>query len=156
MLVEATIPVTRLVVVGAAALADDLVGLADWLGWSAVRHDDPDDARAELLSLGPRDAIVVLDHGLTATAPLLAEALAAPVGYVGALGSRRTQQRRADHLRAQGVGHDALDRLHGPTGLDLGPTTAREIALSILAEITAVRSGRGGRPLKEGSERIMR
>jgi xanthine dehydrogenase accessory factor len=64
--------------------------------------------------------------------------------------------RTEDHLRAQGVGDNALDRLHGPTGLDLGPTTAREIALAILAEITAVRGGRGGRPLKEGSERITR
>ena len=95
MLVEVTIPVTRLVVVGAAALADDLVALAAWLGWEGVRRD-PEDARAELSSLGPRDALVVLDHGLAATGPLLADALGAPVGYVGALGSRRTQERRVD------------------------------------------------------------
>ena len=155
LLIEATIPVTRLVVVGNAALADDLVALATWLGWSGVRRD-PDDARAELAALGPRDALVVLDHGLAATGPLLADALAGPLGYVGALGSRRTQERRADHLQGLGVDDDVVARLRGPAGLDVGPTSAREIALSIVAEITAQRSGRNGQPLKDGSTRIMR
>jgi xanthine dehydrogenase accessory factor len=156
VLIEATIPVTRLMVVGAAALADDLVALAHWLGWSAVQYPAADDARAELASLGPRDAVVVLDHGLTATAPLLADALAGTIGYVGALGSRRTQARRAEHLRGLGVDEQQLQRLHGPTGLDLGPTNAQEIALSILAEIAASRAGRSARPLTGGTDRIMR
>ena len=155
VLVEVRIPVTRLVVVGTAALADELVELASWLRWSAVRRD-PDSACAELASLGPRDALIVLDHGLAATGPLLAQALSAPLGFVGALGSRRTQQRRAEHLRKLGVDDAALGRLHGPAGLDIGPTSAREIALSILAEIAASRAGRGGGPLRETTERIMR
>jgi xanthine dehydrogenase accessory factor len=155
LLVEMTIPVTQVVVVGTAALADELVDLAAWLQWTATRHD-PEAARAELASLGPRDALVVLDHGLAATGPLLAEALRGQVGYVGALGSRRTQERRAQHLRGLGVDDDSLARLHGPAGLDVGPTTAREIALSILSEIAAVRGGRSGQPLRESSQRIMR
>jgi xanthine dehydrogenase accessory factor len=154
-LVEVTIPVTHLVVVGTAALADELVDLATWLHWTAVRRD-PDAARAELATLGPRDALVVLDHGLAATGGLLADALAGAVGYVGALGSRRTQERRAAHLRGLGVDDAALARLHGPAGLDLGPTTAREIALAIVAEVAANRAGRSARPLRETTERIMR
>ena len=154
-LVEVTIPVTHLVVVGTAALADELVDLAQWLEWTASRRD-PETARTELARLGSRDALVVLDHGLAATGPLLAEALRGPVGYVGALGSRRTQQRRAEHLRGLGVDDASLSRMHGPAGLDLGPTTAREIALAILAEVAAVRGGRNGRPLRETTERIMR
>ena len=154
-LVEATIPVTKLVIVGAAALADDLLTLASWLGWEGVGLS-AEDARAELAVLGPRDALVVLDHGLAATGPVLAEALAGTVGYVGALGSSRTQQRRAEHLRGLGVDAIALARLRGPAGLDVGPVGAREIALSILAEIAAVRSGRDGRPLKDGTLPIMR
>ncbi len=155
VLVEVSIPVTHLVVVGTAALGDDLVDLATWLQWTAVRRD-PEAARAELATLGPRDGLVVLDHGLAATGPLLVDALRAPVGYVGALGSRRTQERRAEHLRGLGAEATELARLHGPAGLDLGPTTAREIALSILAELTATRAGRGGSPLRETTERIMR
>ena len=89
-------------------------------------------------------------------ARLLAEALRRAVGYIGALGSRRTQQRRAEHLRGLGVDATALARLRGPAGLDVGPIGAREIALSILAEIAAVRSGRDGRPLKDGTLPIMR
>jgi xanthine dehydrogenase accessory factor len=155
VLVELNIPVTRMVVVGRAALADELVDLGEWLGWSTARLD-PDEARAEVATLGPRDAVVVLDHGLAASGPLLADALRAPIGYVGALGSRRTQERRAEHLRSLGVDDAARGRLRGPAGLDLGPTTAREIALAIVAEIAAVTAGRSGRPLRDGTERIMR
>ena len=155
VLVEVTIPVTHLVVVGTAALGDDLVDLAN----VAAVDGGPPRAGGGPRRAGdarPRDALVVLDHGLAATGPFLADALRAPVGYVGALGSRRTQERRAEHLRGLGVDDTELARLHGPAGLDLGPTTAREIALAILAELTATRAGRGGAPLRETTERIMR
>ena len=115
-----------------------------------------DPARPHRLGLSLVRIERVHDHGLAATGPLLAEALRARVGYVGALGSRRTQERRAEHLRGLGVDDDELQRLHGPGGLDLGPATAREIALAILAELAAVRSGRSGQPLRQTTERIMR
>ncbi len=155
VLVEATVPGTRLVVVGSAALAGDLVHLAGTLGWTGELVDDVDLASAVLGELGPQDAIIVLDHGLTRTGPLLARALAGPVGYVGALGSRRTQHKRTEHLRTLGVTEDALDRLHGPAGLDLGPTNRAEIALSICAEILAIRSGRSALPLRDSEGFIM-
>jgi len=70
------------------------------------------------------------------------------VGYVGALGSRRTQALRREHLREIGVRELDIDRLHGPTGLDLGARTPTETAISIVAEILAERSNRTGAPLR--------
>jgi xanthine dehydrogenase accessory factor len=139
------------VVVGDAAVAGGIVHLAAWLGWSAEQFATAADAAAAVATLGDRDALVVLDHGITATGPLLAVALAAGVGYVGALGSRATQARRAEHLRALGAPADAVARLHGPTGLDLGASSRAETALSICAEITASRTGRSARPLRDSS-----
>lgn len=151
VLVEATVPAPRLVVVGKAAVAGDIVHLAGWLGWSAEQFTSAPDAASAVTLLGPHDAVVVLDHGIEATGPLLADALTRGVGYVGALGSRTTQARRAEHLRRLGVADDALARVHGPTGLDLGASTRAETALAICAEITATRTGRSSRPLRETS-----
>ncbi len=153
-LIEATVPRPRLVVFGDAALAGDLVQLAGWLGWEAAQHTDADRARDALGGLTARDAIVVLDHALTRTGTLLAAALSGPVGYVGALGSRRTQERRVAHLQELGVTADALARLHGPTGLDLGATNRAETAMSICAEIAASRTGRSAAALRSSGERI--
>lgn len=146
-LVESHLPQPRLFVVGRAELAADLVELAGWLGWEGVRTTEASDVAGG--ALGSRDALVVLDHGLQATGPLLVEALRSRCGYVGALGSRSTQRKRREHLRGLGVTDDELARLHGPAGLDLGPANRAEIALSICAEITALRSGRGAAALRD-------
>ncbi len=74
------------------------------------------------------------------------------MGYIGALGSRRTQQARADWLAYRDV--TDLDRICGPAGLDIGANTPAEIALSVLAEALAAQSGRDGRPLRERSGSI--
>jgi xanthine dehydrogenase accessory factor len=153
-LLEATLPIPRLLVVGTAALAGDLVHLAGWLGWSAEQFADADLAAGAAEALLPCDALVVFDHGLTRSGPLLAAALRSRAGYVGALGSRRTQARRAEHLRDLGVEEEFLARLHGPTGLDLGAANRAEIAMSICAEITAERSHHSARPLRETDGRI--
>ena len=80
---------------------------------------------------------------------ILSKALRSQAGYVGALGSRRTHERRKAQLREQGFREADLARIHTPVGLDLGSRTPEEIALSILAEMVAVRRGRDGRPLSE-------
>jgi xanthine dehydrogenase accessory factor len=72
-------------------------------------------------------------------------ALRSPAFYIGALGSQRTQELRRQRLLEAGVGDAELRRLHGPIGLDLGGRQPAEVALSILAEIVAVRAGRSGR-----------
>jgi xanthine dehydrogenase accessory factor len=74
-------------------------------------------------------------------------ALRSPAPYVGAIGSRRTQEKRRAHLREKGFGDADLARLRGPIGLDLGGTQPMETALAIMAEIVAVRGGGSGQPL---------
>jgi xanthine dehydrogenase accessory factor len=99
-------------------------------------------------------AILVLTHDDKFDLPLLTAALQTDAFYVGALGSRRNQARRRERLLEAGVTEDDAARIHGPAGLDLGADSVAETALSMLAEIVAVRAGRGGGPLRESSQRI--
>ncbi len=102
-----------------------------------------------------RTVICVLTHDPKFDVPLLAVALRLPeVGYVGAMGSRRTHDDRLDRLREGGVTEVELARLHSPIGLDLGARTPEETAVSIAAEIIAGRWGGSGQPLSVGEGRI--
>ena len=98
--------------------------------------------------------LCVLTHDPKFDVPLLEVALRLPVGYVGAMGSRRTHQDRLDRLRQAGLSTAELDRLASPIGLDLGARTPEETAVSIAAEIVGSRWGGAGRPLREVSGRI--
>jgi xanthine dehydrogenase accessory factor len=97
--------------------------------------------------LGPRDAVVVLSHDPKFDEPAITAALATDVGYLGALGSRRTTADRARRLMRSGVLPEQLARIAAPCGLDVGAATPAEVAVSILGEILARRSGRRGGPL---------
>lgn len=97
--------------------------------------------------LDARTVVCVLTHDVKFDVPLLAEALERDLGYVGALGSRRTHQDRVRRLREAGVSESALARLQSPIGLDLGARTPEETALSIASEIVARRNGGNGTPL---------
>ncbi len=94
-----------------------------------------------------RTVVAVLTHDEKFDLPLLAVALRLDVGYVGAMGSRRTHERRIARLLDAGVSRRELARLHSPIGLDLGASTPAETAVSILAEVLAARTGGSGRPL---------
>jgi xanthine dehydrogenase accessory factor len=83
---------------------------------------------------------VVLSHDLALSGRALQAALAAEVGYLGALGSRHTQAARAGWLTEHGASADQMARIHGPAGLPIGSRTPAEIALSILAEMVQVRA----------------
>ncbi|MGH2955013.1 MAG: XdhC family protein [Solirubrobacterales bacterium] len=98
--------------------------------------------------LGLRDAILVFTHDPKFDQPALTAALASGAGYVGALGSRRTQAERAERLRRAGVPAEEIARIHAPCGLDVGARTPAETAVSILAEVIAVRTGRSGVSLR--------
>lgn len=95
-----------------------------------------------------RDVVCVLTHEAKFDVPAIVAALTTEVGYIGVMGSRRTHADRVTRLREAGVDDDGLARLHAPIGLDIGARTPEETAVSICAEIIAMRSGRTtGRPL---------
>ncbi|UUU29301.1 XdhC family protein [Streptomyces sp. CA-210063] len=103
-----------------------------------------------------RTAVCVLTHDAKFDIPLLRLALDLPVGYVGAMGSRRTHEQRLRLLCEQGVTDEHLARLHSPIGLDLGARTPEETAVSIVAEVIASTNGGSGFPLSRGTGPIHR
>ena len=103
----------------------------------------PDEAMARL-AIDNSSYVVILTHDPKFDLPALRAVLTKDAGYVGAIGSRKTNQNRFDVLRAEGFTESQLARVHGPIGLDLGGRGAEETALGILAEITAVRFGGSG------------
>lgn len=111
-------------------------------------------AQAEAGAIDSRTVICVLTHDAKFDVPLLEVALRLDVGYIGAMGSRRTHDDRLARLREAGLTDAELSRLASPIGLDLGARTPEETAVSIAAEIIARRWGGGGRPLTETSGRI--
>jgi xanthine dehydrogenase accessory factor len=166
-------PPPRLLVYGAIDTADALCAAARSIGWHTIVAD----ARSrfatpermpnvhELIVAWPEEAlaqvepdhataIVVLSHDDKFDLPLLTAALATDAFYIGAIGSRKNQERRRERLIEAGIDEEALDRVRGPAGLDVGAQTPAETAVSILAEILAVRAGRDGGPLKAASGRI--
>jgi xanthine dehydrogenase accessory factor len=166
-------PPPRLLVYGAVDTAEALAQGAKLLGWTAIVAD----ARAtfltaeripsadQLIAKWPEEtiaevapdhqtAIVVLTHDDKFDEPALIAALGTEAFYIGALGSRRNQERRRERLLEAGVSEDALARISGPCGLDIGAESQAETALSILAEILAVRAGRPGGPLRDAKQRI--
>lgn len=101
----------------------------------------------EQAPVGSRTAICILTHDPKFDVPALKTALATPAGYIGAMGSRRTHAKRIERLREEGVGEDAIARISGPIGLDIGARTPEEVAVSIAAEIISLRHQRSGKRL---------
>ena len=152
-------PSPRLLLVGAVHIAQVLAPLAVAAGIAVSVIDPrtsfatterfpgidlvtqwPDDA-LRALRVDRHSAIVTLTHDPKLDDPALDVALTGPAFYIGALGSRKTQEARRQRLREAGFDEAALARVRGPVGLAIGAIGAPEIALSILAEIVAVRRG---------------
>lgn len=157
----------RLVLIGAVDFAAALCPLAAGIGYQIHLCDPrppflssprfagaerqqgwPQDVIPEL-DLGPRDVVVVFSHDPKIDVPALMAAFEEDVGYIGALGSRRTTRDRERRLREAGATDADIARLHVPCGLDIGAATAEETALSILAEIVATRRSRRSHALRE-------
>ena len=152
-------PAPRLVIVGGVHIAIDLVHFAKPLGFCTylvdprsafatperfphvdhLLHQWPDQALPEI-GLTSETNVVVVTHDPKLDDPALMTALPSPARYVGALGSPKTQAKRIERLLAGGLSQEHLDRLHAPIGLNIGGHTPAEIALSIMAEIVALRN----------------
>lgn len=174
LFVDVAAPPPRLLIVGAVDYAAQLSAVAALAGWRAFVIDPrarfatterfpaaervlvawPQEAFAQLEPLDPATAVAVLTHDPKLDDAALTAALASPVGYVGAMGSRRAQARRRERLLAAGVEEAALERISAPIGLDLGAVSAAETALSIMGEIVALRHGRDGGRLAASGGRI--
>lgn len=130
-------PVPDLMVVGDGLIADALATIAGVLGWRAEITADPSVAASAVERMHRCDAVVVLSHDRAVDGPVLTAALTSRVGYIGALGSQRTQAARREWLAERGI--TDVSRVHGPAGLDIDAHTPGEIAVSILAEAMASR-----------------
>ena len=166
-------PPPRLLIFGAGPFAEPLCKLGSQVGYQVTVIDPrPAFARQELfpdaaavIVAWPEKVIdsqawhgsyvVILNHNQRLEDPVIRAALAAPIAYLGVMGSRRTHADRLARLQAEGWSVVDQERIHGPIGLDIGAETPAEVAVSILAEMTTVRYGSGaGESLKGSQGRI--
>jgi xanthine dehydrogenase accessory factor len=168
--IESFAPLPRMLIFGAVDFTGALVRVAKVLGYHVTvcdarevfatkrRFPDADDVVVDwphrLLervgpTLSPRDAVCVLTHDHKFDVPAIMAAVQTDVGYLGAMGSRRTHDDRMQRLRAEGATDAELDRVMAPIGLDLGARTPEETAVSICAEIIALRTGRAAPSLRD-------
>ncbi|MFE3103566.1 XdhC family protein [Nocardia tengchongensis] len=164
--VESHVPPPRMIVFGAIDFAAAVARIGKFLGYhvtvcdarevfaTPARFPDADEVVVEWPNkylartrVDARTVVCVLTHDAKFDVPLLEVALRLPVAFVGAMGSRRTHEDRLQRLRAVGMTNAELARLKSPIGLDLGGRTPEETAVSIAAEIVAVRRGGTGVPL---------
>jgi xanthine dehydrogenase accessory factor len=168
--IESFAPPPRMVIFGAVDFTAALAKVAKILGYHVTVCDArpvfatrarfpmadevvvawPDKYLAEVgSSLSSRDAVCVLTHDPKFDVPAIVSALQTPVGYLGAMGSRRTTDERTKRLLDAGVTADQVTRIMAPIGLDIGARTPEETAVSICAEIIALRTGRQAPSLRD-------
>ncbi len=159
--IEGFPPPPRLIIVGAGHIAIPLTIFAKTLNYRVVvvdaraafatreRFPQADelivewpDTYLEQADLNPSTSVAVLTHDPKFDEPTLKVVLNHEVGYVGAIGSRKTGLERNERLLRQGLSSEQISRIHGPIGLDLGGKAPEEMALAIMAEIVATRYGK--------------
>lgn len=152
-------PPLRMIIVGAVHIAQFLAPMAQMTGYAVTIIDPrqawatperfpdirivdewPDDAMAELTP-DHRTAIVTLTHDPKLDDPALQAALKSDAFYVGSLGSTRTHAKRVQRLEGAGLSADEIGRIHAPVGLDIGAKSPAEIAVSVMAQVTAALRG---------------
>jgi len=160
--------IPELLIVGQGPVARALVALGEPLGFHvrvAAGPDSPkvgdfdgfDGADEVILATEVRDVealrpngntyVVICGHDQDFSIPVLRKMIKSNAPYIGMMGSRRHTGAIYDELKAEGFGDEAIAKVHTPVGLDLGAETPEEIALSVLAQVIAVRRGGSGRPL---------
>jgi xanthine dehydrogenase accessory factor len=159
LFVQARVPDPRLIIVGAVHITQALGPMAALAGYDVIvvdprrafataerfpgmtlRHDWPDEA-LDAVRLDERSAVVTLTHDPKLDDPALDRALRSRAFYIGALGSKKTHAARLHRLSEAGFDEPALARIHGPAGLAIGAKSPAEIAISVLAQLTAARHG---------------
>jgi xanthine dehydrogenase accessory factor len=166
-------PPPRLLIYGAVDTAEVLCQTAKLLGWTTIVADAramfatqaripsadevivdwPEEAFAKVAP-DHQTAVLVLTHEDRFDRPALMAALGTEAFYIGALGSRRNQERRRARMLEAGADEESLERISGPCGLDIGAEAQAETAISIMAEILAVRADRPGGRLRDARQRI--
>ncbi len=175
LFVESFAPQPRMLIFGAVDFTASLARVAKVLGYKVVvcdarkvfatpkRFPMADEIRVEWPDdvfdaygerLRPVDAVCILTHDTKFDVPAVVRSLRTDVGYIGVMGSRRTHTRRVERLREVGVDEEGLARLMAPIGLDIGGRTPEETAVSIVAEIIAVRAGRAAPSLRDSAAPI--
>lgn len=169
LFIDVTAPAPRVLIFGAVEYASHLSRLARAIGWRpyvidprarfATRERFPDaleviaawpaKAVAQLGGLDRATYVAVLTHDPKIDDEVLKLALSGEPAYIGAMGSTRAQAERRERLLAGGIAEEDLARISAPVGLDLGAVSAEEVAVSILAELVAVRHGHDGGRLSQ-------
>src|SRR5437867_382802 len=170
--IEGFPPPPTLVIVGAGHIAIPLTTFAKTLNYRVVVVDArsafatrerfpladelivewPDEV-LEKMDLYPSTSVAVLTHDPKFDEPTLKVVLSREVGYVGAVGSRKTKEERDERLRKQGLTEEQIGRIHGPIGLNIGATSPEEMALAIMAEIVATRHGKDASAVLDWSKK---
>ena len=169
--IEGFPPPPTLIIVGAGHIAIPLTVFAKTLNYRVVVIDAraafatrerfpqadelivewPDEV-LEKMDLNPSTSVAVLTHDPKFDEPTLKVVLARQVGYVGAIGSRKTKAERDERLKKQGLSDEQLGRIHGPIGLNIGANNPEETALGIMAEIVATRHGKDSTSILDWSK----
>jgi xanthine dehydrogenase accessory factor len=174
LFIDVAAPPPRLILFGAVDFAGALCRMARAAGWRPYVIDPrgrfatrerfpeadeivvawPEEAFARIGGIDRATYIAVLTHDPKLDDAALTIALHSEAAYIGAMGSRRAQEKRRERLLEAGLTEEDLARIAAPIGLDLGGLTAEETALSVMAEVVAVRNGRSGGRLWNASGRI--
>jgi xanthine dehydrogenase accessory factor len=174
LFVDVVAPPPRLIMFGAVDFAGALARMVRAAGWrpyvvdprgrfaTRERFPDaeeivvawPDEAIARLGGIDRATYLAILTHDPKLDDAALELAVRSDAAYIGAMGSRRAQEKRRERLLEKGLTEEELARIAAPIGLDLGGLTAEETALSIMSEVVAVRNGRDGGRLSNASGRI--
>jgi xanthine dehydrogenase accessory factor len=125
-------PITKLVIAGSGPIAEALAKNAELLGWQVFIEPRNDLVSGYLATLSKLDSAVIMGHDVESSSRNLMAALQSDVGYIGALGSQKMQENRADWLAYRNI--TDLSRVYGPAGLSIAAESPQEIAISILAE----------------------
>jgi xanthine dehydrogenase accessory factor len=170
--IEGYAPPPSLIIVGAGHIAIALTTFAKTLNYHvtiidarsafATRERFPNaddilvewpDEILERMDLNPSVSIAVLTHDPKFDEPTLEVVLKKPLGYIGAIGSRKTSEERAERLKQRGLTDEQLSHIHAPIGLNLGGRAPEEIALAIMAEIVATRNSKDETAIKDWSRK---